>query len=628
MFTINDDLSIYATRGDTVFFTVTADENGAPYTFQAGDVLRIKIFEKKNAEEVVLEKCFPVTAATTDFTILLTEEDTKLGEVISKAKDYWYEVELNPFTNPQTIIGYDEDGAKVFKLFPEGADSEIPEVKPEDIPVVDDELDMTSNRPVQNQAIARAIVNIAAAVKVAEDTVSEAEKNISVGLAVERARIDNLIAKPVADDAEVTDIRVGYDGATHKSAGDAVRDQSKMLSNRVAYLEDNMASLNMFNEQSPKNTEGKYLYYNGTEAAVGHDYAYSYLIPVSVGETYICKRFDSALGADSHYIIAYNAHGDYKSFITCEKVTSNGVQCNKFTVPSGVCYVRANYLRGSNFMFVRGGEYPSVFEEYYNLRTEHEILKAMNKKFVGKVMVNFGDSIFGLAQAPVDISSYLQAIIGGTIYNAGFGGCRMGRHTNANYDAFSMYRLADAIANNDWSLQDNALEDTSLPEYFSDTISMLKGIDFNDVDVITISYGTNDFADGLQPGEFVAEGSNQFNYFTSALKYSIETIQTAFPMARIFVLTPCWRCWVEDGEVVDDGNTKEVSSWAAPGGNTKLTDFVTACYDGAKAYQIPVIDNYNIGINKFNHEKYLADTTHHNEAGRKLIAQHIAKCLW
>ena len=28
-------------------------------------------------------------------------------------------------TQPQTIIGYDEDGAKVFRLFPEGADAEV-----------------------------------------------------------------------------------------------------------------------------------------------------------------------------------------------------------------------------------------------------------------------------------------------------------------------------------------------------------------------------------------------------------------------------------------------------------------------------------------------------------------------
>ena len=162
MFTLNDDLSIYATRGDIVFFSVSADEDGKPYKFQAGDVLRIKVYGKKDAEDVVLQKDFPVTEITENVEIFLTEEDTKIGEVISKPKDYWYEVELNPYDNPQTIIGYDEDGAKVFRLFPEGDD--IPEwsPEPEDIPVVDDELDMTSTRPVQNQAVARAVASLEA----------------------------------------------------------------------------------------------------------------------------------------------------------------------------------------------------------------------------------------------------------------------------------------------------------------------------------------------------------------------------------------------------------------------------------------------------------------------------------
>jgi hypothetical protein len=33
-------------------------------------------------------------------------------------------VEVNPEIQPTTIIGYDEDGAKIFKLFPEGGDLE------------------------------------------------------------------------------------------------------------------------------------------------------------------------------------------------------------------------------------------------------------------------------------------------------------------------------------------------------------------------------------------------------------------------------------------------------------------------------------------------------------------------
>lgn len=156
MFTINDDLSIYVTRGDVVYFSVTAEENGIPYKFRVDDILRIKITDKKDAESVLFQKTFLVEEETDRVHMHLNGDETRFGDVISKPTDYWYEVELNPYSKPQTIIGYDEDGAKIFRLFPEGDNFEY--VEPEDVPVVDEELDLTSERPVQNQAITRAIL--------------------------------------------------------------------------------------------------------------------------------------------------------------------------------------------------------------------------------------------------------------------------------------------------------------------------------------------------------------------------------------------------------------------------------------------------------------------------------------
>ena len=164
MIYIEEDKSISVTRGDIAIFSVAADVDGERHTFSPGDVVRIKVFEKKNADNVVLQKDFPITEESENVTITLTAADTKIGGVISKPVDYWYEIELNPFSDPQTIIGYDGDGAKLFKLLPEGGDLEIEEPEEiaviEDIPVVDSELDLTSTRPVQNQAIARAFARL------------------------------------------------------------------------------------------------------------------------------------------------------------------------------------------------------------------------------------------------------------------------------------------------------------------------------------------------------------------------------------------------------------------------------------------------------------------------------------
>jgi hypothetical protein len=193
MFVLNEDLSIYATRGDIVFFTVSAAEDGKPYKFQAGDVLRIKIYGKKDAEAVVLQKDFPVYDVTETVEIFLTEADTKIGEVISKPKDYWYEVELNPGDNPQTIIGYSEDGPAVFKLFPEGDDIGEYVPDPEDFPVVDEELDMASPRPIANSAVAKVVASLQAGYEATHKAVSELHVT---------PQIFGAIGDGVADDTE------------------------------------------------------------------------------------------------------------------------------------------------------------------------------------------------------------------------------------------------------------------------------------------------------------------------------------------------------------------------------------------------------------------------------------------
>lgn len=154
MFIINEDNSIYVNRGDILFFSVSAsDEDDTPHTFATGDVLRIKVYGKKDAENVVLCKDFPVMEAASEVEVYLGKEDTTIGDVISKPTDYWYEVELNPLSAPQTIIGYGEEGACLFRLFPEGADVEPYDPDPEDFPVVDEVLDLTSPRPVANFVI-------------------------------------------------------------------------------------------------------------------------------------------------------------------------------------------------------------------------------------------------------------------------------------------------------------------------------------------------------------------------------------------------------------------------------------------------------------------------------------------
>lgn len=124
MFVINADQSIYLTRGDTIIIKISAMKSeDEAYIFQIGDIVRFKVFEKSRCDSVLLSKDVEVEAEDEYVDIQLSSEETKIGELIHKPKDYWYEVELNPDTTPQTIIGYDVNGPKVFRLFPEGDDN-------------------------------------------------------------------------------------------------------------------------------------------------------------------------------------------------------------------------------------------------------------------------------------------------------------------------------------------------------------------------------------------------------------------------------------------------------------------------------------------------------------------------
>lgn len=114
---------IKITRGDIGILGVTAkNQDGTPYEFQPNDVVRLKVTQKKDVNDIKLVKDVVVQETTTNVDLELTSQDTTIDGLINKSVDYWYEIELNPETNPQTIIGYDDDGAKLFTLFPEGGD--------------------------------------------------------------------------------------------------------------------------------------------------------------------------------------------------------------------------------------------------------------------------------------------------------------------------------------------------------------------------------------------------------------------------------------------------------------------------------------------------------------------------
>lgn len=106
-------------RGSMLSFWIKKKDGSL---FKANDILRMKVMEKNNVENVVIQKDITVSEDMEKVPIVLLSSDTKVGDLINRPVDYWYEIELYPDTEyTQTVLGYDND-PKLFTLRPEGGD--------------------------------------------------------------------------------------------------------------------------------------------------------------------------------------------------------------------------------------------------------------------------------------------------------------------------------------------------------------------------------------------------------------------------------------------------------------------------------------------------------------------------
>lgn len=123
MITIDSEKTIRITRGDTASLVIKSkNADGTDYIFQAGDIIYFRVMKKNKVKDVKLEKSVEVQSDTTSVTLHLDLGDTEFDKYENKPKKYWYEVEVKGNASSNTILGYDEDGAKLFILYPEGED--------------------------------------------------------------------------------------------------------------------------------------------------------------------------------------------------------------------------------------------------------------------------------------------------------------------------------------------------------------------------------------------------------------------------------------------------------------------------------------------------------------------------
>ena len=245
---------------------------------------------------------------------------------------------------------------------------------------------------------------------------------------------------------------------------------------------------------------------------------------------------------------------------------------------------------------------------------------------VRKTAVCFGDSTFGNAGPTTDIPSKLTARTGNTVLNGAFGGCRMSYY-NGNYGAFSMYKLADAICTGTWTDQDAAMADPTFepPAYAAQHLANLKSTDFSKVDFITIAYGTNDW----RAGNALDDEQNQKNTYTiaGALRYSLEEIMTTYPQIDIYVLSPLWRVVKLEGETDENptGYCDITPNNNPPESQYYLMDVCDTLKKVCDEYHVTFVNDFDLGINRYNWKNWLVDGTHPNQNGQNLMIGNMIK---
>jgi hypothetical protein len=78
MFTIDDKYNMHLNRGDRAIIRLTNTDS----TFVAGDTLVFSVMKKGNAGDIVFQKTCRVEEDASIFDIVLTPEETRLGNII------------------------------------------------------------------------------------------------------------------------------------------------------------------------------------------------------------------------------------------------------------------------------------------------------------------------------------------------------------------------------------------------------------------------------------------------------------------------------------------------------------------------------------------------------------------
>lgn len=197
-------------------------------------------------------------------------------------------------------------------------------------------------------------------------------------------QIDELVKLPsgsTSGDAELTNIRVGYNGQLYETAGNAVRGQITQLHSEIdTYLLEKITSKNIYNKNG--DVEGQRLASDGTLEAQNL-YITSYFIGVkdAFNVTFTMNKFGDTVSSVDYCL--YDA--EYKAIGTTQTGSSQSSN-NIITIPinPSAVYMRFSFVRlelEDNLIMVNVGTEALPYEEYssevdYVVKPSQEVVNA------------------------------------------------------------------------------------------------------------------------------------------------------------------------------------------------------------------------------------------------------------
>lgn len=238
-------------------------------------------------------------------------------------------------------------------------------------------------------------------------------------------------------------------------------------------------------------------------------------------------------------------------------------------------------------------------------------------------VVFLGDSVYGLCRDETSIAARVQDKTGLKCYNGGLGGTVLGRadaerRLGYTKDSISAAGLVRSFVVKDFGVQRTVHVREPATDYFEDTLGDLGQIDFDQVKILFIGSGLNDYHSG-NPIESTENLYDEYTY-CGAIRSIVRELRSAYPDLRIIFITPPYTWYT----------VPELTCEEYDLGGGVLEDYVNAEIGICKALDVEVIDIYH---DFYPHDtwedlyRYTDDGLHPNDVGREKIAQTIVEYL-